>query len=161
MSVLNGRQLFEKSVNMCCWCNVLSYNTFYGTVGNMHVCECVIACVCWPPENCQLIEDNFWTKDNLGWRNTHSDLKLTRDTQTEVTDLGLPIVRLHNTYSHSFQQPFKHTINKQADKHNMQWLEMGMWGQWGWDETEVFSIEWEAAVWKEWEHVLLEQCFII
>ena len=50
-------------------------------------------------------------------RRPHSDLNLTTDTQTEATDLGFPVVRLHDTYSHSFQHPFGHTINKQADKH--------------------------------------------
>ena len=32
------------------------------------------------------------------------------------TDLGFPVVRLHDTYSHSFQRPFGHAINKQVDK---------------------------------------------
>ena len=36
--------------------------------------------------------------------------------------------RLHDTYSQSFQQPLKHTINTQAGEHNTEWLEMGPCG---------------------------------
>ena len=52
----------------------------------------------------------------------------------EATDLGFPIVRLHNTSRYLFQRPFVHTINKQADKHNTRWLEMGMRRWRGWDK---------------------------
>ena len=39
--------------------------------------------------------------------------------------LGFPVVRLHDTYSRrSFQRPFGHTINRQADKHITQRPEM-------------------------------------
>ena len=47
----------------------------------------------------------------------------------EKTDLGFPVVRLHDTYSHSFQRPFGHTINKQGGKHNTQRLAMGTQGR--------------------------------
>ena len=46
----------------------------------------------------------------------------------EATDLWFPVTQLHNTYSHSFQWSFRHTINKQTDKHNMQWLETEIGG---------------------------------
>ena len=39
------------------------------------------------------------------------------------------VVRLHDTYSHSFQRPFGHTINKQGGKHNTQRLAMGTQGR--------------------------------
>ena len=47
------------------------------------------------------------------------------DSHIEAIDLGLPLVRLHDTYSHSIQRPFGHAINKQADKHNTQRLDFG------------------------------------
>ena len=34
---------------------------------------------------------------------------MTTDTLTEATDLGFPVVRLHDTYSLSFQRPFGHS----------------------------------------------------
>ena len=39
------------------------------------------------------------------------------NSQTDATDLGFAIVRLYDTYSNTFQWPFRHTISKQADKH--------------------------------------------
>ena len=53
-----------------------------------------------------------------------------------VTDLWFPVRRLRYTYSHSFQWPLGYTFNRHADKHNMQWLEMGMRGQWGGDKMD-------------------------
>ena len=55
---------------------------------------------------------------------------------SSVTHLGFPVVRLHDTYSHSFQRSVGHTINKQADKLNSQRLEMGMPGLQDWDKME-------------------------
>ena len=108
-----------------------------------------------------------WTQFWL-MRHTHSDLTLTADSKTEVTDLGFSVVRLHNTNSHLFQRPFRHTINKQADERNTQRLQMGMQGWWGWDKTEEclgvkgrqLFVRVDCNL-EEWEQVLLLQCFII
>ena len=47
------------------------------------------------------------------------------DRHIEAIDLGFPLVSLHDTYSHSFQRPFGHAVNKQADKRNTQRLDFG------------------------------------
>ena len=52
-----------------------------------------------------------------------------------VTEFGC-IEVLHGTHSHSFQRPFGHTINKQADKRNTQRLEIGLRGRRGMGKTE-------------------------
>ena len=36
--------------------------------------------------------------------------------KTEATDLGFPVVRLHDSHSHSFQRPFGHIISNHANK---------------------------------------------
>ena len=36
------------------------------------------------------------------------------------TNLGFPVVRLHDTCSHPSQRPFGHTFNKQANKQSTQ-----------------------------------------
>ena len=46
----------------------------------------------------------------------------------QATGLEFPIACMIQVYSHSFQQPFRHTNNKQADKCNTQQLEIGMQG---------------------------------
>ena len=97
---------------------------------------------------------------------SHSNLNLTTD--TEVTSLGFPIVGLHDTYSRSFQQPFGYTINKQANKHNTQWLQMGIQG---WESRgkmeECLELNvrqlfvWVDCNLEEWEHGSLTKCFVI
>ena len=61
-------------------------------------------------------------------RHTHLGLNLTEEAQIGAIGLGLLTERQHNTYSCSLQQPFTHTVNKQEDKHNTQWLKTGVAG---------------------------------
>ena len=41
----NGRQLFViwKSDSMCCWCNVVLQNTFYGRPCNFRSVPCILS----------------------------------------------------------------------------------------------------------------------
>ena len=57
--------------------------------------------------------------------------KCLNDALTEATDLGFPVVRLHDIYSKSFQWLFRQSVNKQADKLNTQRQVMGMQGRRG------------------------------
>ena len=61
-----------------------------------------------------------------------------------------------------------HAINKQADKHNTQWMEMGMRGEWdGGEMEECLGMNGRQLFVRvdynldEWEYGSLVQCFII
>ena len=111
----------------------------------------------------------FWlmrrTQADPNFLNRHTD-RSHRSIQSKLTDRShrFRILRnsLHDTYSHSFQRPFGHTVNKQADKHITQWLEMGMRERWGWGKMEQCLAVNRRQLFvsvgcnlEEWEHVLL------
>ena len=109
------------------------------------------------------------TKDRFGWWDAPTQTWIWHQTHRQKqTYLGFPTVRLQDTYSYSFQRPFRHTVNKQEDKQSKQRLEMGMRRRRGWDEME----EWLGVNgrqlfvqvdrnFEEWKHALLVQCVII
>ena len=60
--------------------------------------------------------------------------------------------RLDKNISHSFQWPFKHTINKQANKHNTQWQQLDRQGCWD-DEAGIkwrHVCEWMGGLLCKW-----------
>ena len=58
------------------------------------------------------------------WQYLHTHTET--HTHTGAIGLGLLVVAQLDTYSRSFQRPFRHTINKQADKCNTHRQGMGV-----------------------------------
>ena len=118
--------------------------------------------------SCKIAASFIWTyHQRPGLRDIHLLRPEFDNRHIEVTDLGFPAITLHDvdTYNHLVFTPMAmtiriHKINKQANKHNTQRLEMGMRGLEARKNGGIFGGEKERQVFvpvdcnlKEGEHV--------